>query len=104
MKIYTRNIADISEEFTNACVTIGNFDGVHLGHQQLFRTVVQKARAIHGTSVAITFDPHPLQVLLPGGIKLISTCEQKIELIEMAGIDVLLIIPFTREFAADYRR
>ncbi len=49
--------------------------------------------------MAITFDPHPLQVLLPGGIKLISTCEQKIELIEMAGIDVLLIIPFTKEFA-----
>lgn len=99
MKIYSR-ISDISENFPNACVTIGNFDGVHLGHQQLFATVVQKARAIHGTSIAITFDPHPLQVLLPGGIKLISTCEQKTELIEMAGIDVLLIVPFTREFAA----
>lgn len=99
MKIYTR-ITDISEKFPNACVTIGNFDGVHLGHQQLFATVVQKARSIEGTSIAITFDPHPLQVLLPGGIKLISTCEQKIELIEMAGIDVLLIVPFTREFAA----
>jgi len=99
MKIYNR-ISDISENFPNACVTIGNFDGVHLGHQQLFATVVQKARAIHGTSIAITFDPHPLQVLLPGGIKLISTCEQKTELIEMSGIDVLLIVPFTREFAA----
>lgn len=99
MKIYT-SISDISEKYPNACVTIGNFDGVHLGHQQLFATVVQKARAIHGTSIAITFDPHPLQVLLPGGIKLISTCEQKTELIEMAGIDVLLIVPFTREFAA----
>ncbi|OGR19060.1 MAG: riboflavin biosynthesis protein RibF [Desulfobacterales bacterium GWB2_56_26] len=99
MKIY-RSISDISETFPSACVTIGNFDGVHLGHQQLFATVVQKARAIHGTSIAITFDPHPLQVLLPGGIKLISTCEQKTELIEMAGIDVLLIVPFTREFAA----
>lgn len=99
MRIYNR-ISDISENFPNACVTIGNFDGVHLGHQQLFATVVQKARAIHGTSIAITFDPHPLQVLLPGGIKLISTCEQKTELIEMAGIDVLLIVPFTREFAA----
>jgi riboflavin kinase/FMN adenylyltransferase len=90
---------DIVAPFANACVTIGNFDGVHFGHQQLFQTVVQKARAIKGTSVAITFDPHPLQVLLPGGIKLISTCEQKIELIAMAGIDVLLVIPFTKEFA-----
>lgn len=98
MKIY-RNISDISQDYPNACVTIGNFDGVHRGHRQLFDTVVRKARSVNGTSVAITFDPHPLQVLLPGGIKLISTCEQKIELIEMAGIDVLLIIPFTKEFA-----
>lgn len=99
MKIFT-SMSDISERFPNACVTIGNFDGVHLGHQQLFATVVRKARAIQGTSIAITFDPHPLQVLLPGGIKLISTCEHKIELIGMAGIDALLIVPFTRAFAA----
>jgi riboflavin kinase/FMN adenylyltransferase len=98
MKIY-RNTDDIVGELTNSCVTIGNFDGVHFGHQQLFRTVVQKAAAIKGTSVAITFDPHPLRILLAGGIKLISTCEQKIELIEMSGIDILLIIPFTQEFA-----
>ena len=80
-------------------MTIGNFDGVHCGHQQLFARVVEKAQKRGGTSVAITFDPHPLQILMPGGIKLISTCEQKIELIEMAGIDVLLIIPFTQEYA-----
>jgi riboflavin kinase/FMN adenylyltransferase len=98
MKIY-RNIAEITGPFTNACVTIGNFDGVHKGHQQLFCQVVQKARSLNGTSVVITFDPHPLQVLLPGGIKLISTCQQKEELIEQSGIDVLLVIPFTTEFA-----
>lgn len=98
MKIY-RNIEDIARPFTNACVTIGNFDGVHYGHQQLFATVVEKARLINGTSVVITFDPHPLQVLLPGGIKLISTCRQKEELINQSGIDVLLVIPFTKEFA-----
>ncbi|MGB3211612.1 MAG: bifunctional riboflavin kinase/FAD synthetase [Desulforhopalus sp.] len=98
MKIF-KNIEDITEPFTNACVTIGNFDGVHLGHQQLFATVVKKARAISGTSVVITFDPHPLQILLKGGIKLISTSEQKAELIELSGIDVLLVIPFTKEFA-----
>jgi len=98
MKIY-RKIEEIKQPFFKACVTIGNFDGVHFGHQQLFSRVVENARKRGGTSVAITFDPHPLRVLLPGGIKLISTCDQKIELIEMAGIDVLLIIPFTREFA-----
>jgi riboflavin kinase/FMN adenylyltransferase len=98
MKIFN-SVEDIVEPLVNVCATIGNFDGVHRGHQQLFETVAAKARSIEGTSVAITFDPHPLQVLLPGGIKLISTCEQKAELIEMAGIDVLLVIPFTKEFA-----
>ena len=98
MKIF-RNTEDIILPFRNACVTIGNFDGVHHGHQQLFAAVVKKAQLLNGTSVVITFDPHPLQVLLPGGIKLISTCQQKEELIEQSGIDVLLIIPFTREFA-----
>lgn len=98
MKIF-KSIEEIKEPFVDVCATIGNFDGVHHGHQQLFATVARKARAINGTSVAITFDPHPLQVLLPGGIKLISTCEQKEELIEMAGIDILLVIPFTEEFA-----
>ena len=98
MKIF-RNIEDIGQPLMNVCVTIGNFDGVHRGHQRLFATVVEKARSINGTSVAITFDPHPLQILLPGGIKLISTCEQKEELIELSGIDVLLVIPFSKEFA-----
>jgi riboflavin kinase/FMN adenylyltransferase len=98
MKIL-RSIEDITGPYANACVTIGNFDGVHRGHQQLFAEVVRKARSMNGTSVAITFDPHPLQVLLPGGIKLISTCRQKEELIELSGIDVLLVIPFTKEFA-----
>ncbi len=95
-----RQLEDIEEKFTNACVTIGNFDGVHRGHQLLFNCVVQKARQAAGMSVAITFDPHPLQILRSGGIKLISTIEQKIELVEMAGIDVLIIVPFNKEFAS----
>ncbi len=99
MKIY-RELNDIKEPFQNACVTIGNFDGVHLGHQRLFDVVEQKAYHSHGASVAITFNPHPLQVLRPGGIKLISTCEQKIELIQMSGIDALVVIPFTKSFAS----
>ncbi len=99
MRIF-RNIDEIRDPFAHACVTIGNFDGVHLGHQRLFEVVEQQAYHTHGTSVAITFDPHPLQILKPGGIKLISTIEQKIELIEMSGIDVLVIIPFSKDFAA----
>lgn len=95
-----RNLSDVKEKYQESCVTIGNFDGVHRGHQLLFNTVVQKARKIGGTSIAVTFDPHPLQVLRPGGIKLISTVEQKVELIEMAGIDVLVIVPFSKDFAS----
>lgn len=100
MKIYT-DLDDIKTPFTKPCVTIGNFDGVHLGHQYLFSEVVSRAYRNKGTSVAITFNPHPLQVVRPeAGIKLISTCDQKRELIEHAGIDVLIIIPFTMKFAA----
>lgn len=99
MKLYT-DLADIKKPFTKASVTIGNFDGVHLGHQLLFSQVVGKAHKIGGTSVVVTFDPHPLKVLRPESIRLISTTQQKIELIERAGIDVLIIIPFNLEFAA----
>ncbi|WP_163339964.1 bifunctional riboflavin kinase/FAD synthetase [Desulfopila sp. IMCC35008] len=99
MKIY-RTLEELNHPFSHACVTIGNFDGVHLGHQQLFGEVANRAYRQQGTSIAITFEPHPLQVLKPGGIKLISNCQQKAELIRMAGIDVLVVVPFTREFAA----
>lgn len=100
MKIY-QSLAEIRTAFPNPMVTIGNFDGVHLGHQMLFAEVVQKAYKSKGTSVVITFEPHPLQVVRPDiGIKLISTPEQKKELIGLAGLDVLIIIPFTREFSS----
>lgn len=99
MKIYTSPEQVLVPPF-RAHVTIGNFDGVHLGHQQLFARVVESARQDGGVSVAITFDPHPLKLLSPGGIRLISSTEQKIELIERAGVDELLIIPFDREMAA----
>ena len=100
MKIY-RSLEEITGKPTRPYVTIGNFDGVHLGHQILFSEVVGKAYRNQGTSIAITFDPHPLQVVRPEiGLKLISTSAQKIELIQMADIDILIVLPFTRELAA----
>ena len=99
MKTYN-SLADINAPFTDSSVTIGNFDGVHLGHHMLFSEVVSRAYQKKGTSVVVTFDPHPLQVVRPEiGIKLISTYEQKVEMISLAGIDVLVVIPFTRDFA-----
>lgn len=100
MEIYTQ-LTDIKRPFSKSYVTIGNFDGVHLGHHMLFSEVVGRAYREKGVSVAITFEPHPLKVLKPEiGIKFISTYEQKMELIELAGLDVLVVIPFTKEFAA----
>ena len=98
MEIYT-DLQQIPHPFPRAFVTIGNFDGVHLGHQMLFSEVVGKAYKHDGTSVAVTFDPHPLKVLRPDGIRLISTTEQKMELIQLAGIDALVVLPFNRQFS-----
>jgi riboflavin kinase/FMN adenylyltransferase len=100
MKII-EHIEDIDKPFTNAVVTIGNFDGVHIGHQSLFHEVVLKAASIGGTSVAMTFDPHPLRVLTKRRQPpLITLNEQKKELIASTELDVLIVVPFTQEFAA----
>jgi len=94
-------LEDITAPFNNAVITIGNFDGVHIGHQALFHEVIEKADAVGGTSVAMTFEPHPLRVLQKNDrLPLITLVEQKTELIERSGLDVLICIPFTREFAA----
>lgn len=88
-------------EIKNPVATIGNFDGVHKGHQTLFRKVIERASHIDGTSLVITFDPHPIKVMSPGRLKpLITGLEQKQELVTDCGIDILLLIPFTLEFAA----
>ncbi|RUA00408.1 MAG: riboflavin biosynthesis protein RibF [Deltaproteobacteria bacterium] len=90
----------ITGPFHKAVITIGNFDGVHIGHQALFHEVIEHADAIGGTSMAITFDPHPNRVVNQNSHPpLITLYEQKKELIESTGIDVLICVPFTREFA-----
>jgi riboflavin kinase/FMN adenylyltransferase len=83
-------------------VTIGNFDGVHLGHREIFREVVRDARASGGTSVVFTFVPHPRKVLDPArrAPRQINTDAEKERLIEASCIDVLICAPFTRETAA----
>ncbi len=99
--IIIKDINNIIEPYKNAVITIGNFDGVHLGHQALFHNLIEKATALNGTSIAMTFEPHPIRVLKNNNHPpLITLYEQKAELIEKAGLDVLICIPFTREFAA----
>ena len=100
MKIFD-SLDKIYEPFKSAVITIGNFDGVHIGHQALFHEVIETAQNIGGTSIAMTFDPHPIRVLKQNGHPpLITLYEQKAELIGRTQIDVLICIPFTREFAA----
>lgn len=96
-----KHIDKIEKPFKNAVITIGNFDGVHIGHQALFHEVIEKSDTIDGTSIVMTFEPHPVRVLKQNGhLPLITLYEQKIELIENLGIDVLICVPFTEEFAA----
>ena len=100
MKVFN-HLDQIIEPFKNAVITIGNFDGVHIGHQALFHEVIERAEAIGGTSVAMTFEPHPLRVMKQNNHPpLITLYEQKSELIERTGIDALICVPFTLEFAA----
>jgi riboflavin kinase/FMN adenylyltransferase len=95
------HIDNIERPFENAVITIGNFDGVHIGHQALFHEVIEKADALGGTSIVMTFEPHPARVLKQSGYPpLITLYEQKVELIANSGIDILICFPFTREFAA----
>ncbi len=99
MKII-RRLDDLHGKLPNPAVTIGNFDGVHLGHREIFRRVIGAAANMGGVSVAVTFFPHPLKVLAPDkSIKLITTYEEKERLIGSSGIDYLVSIPFSREFA-----
>lgn len=99
MKLY-ENLEEIKFPFQKAVITIGNFDGVHIGHQALFHQVIETADMLDGTSVAMTFNPHPVRVLKNNGHPpLITLYDQKVELISKSGIDVLICVPFTRKFA-----
>jgi riboflavin kinase/FMN adenylyltransferase len=81
-------------------VTVGNFDGIHLGHQAILRTVVARARVVGGEAVVYTFDPHPRKVLRPDSAPgLLTTLDQKIELLEQHGVEALIVEPFTLDFA-----
>ena len=81
-------------------MTIGNFDGLHVGHRAIMKTVLSRARDLGGEAVVFTFDPHPRKVLHPERApRLLTTLDQKLELLEEMGIDVAIVEPFDREFA-----
>lgn len=95
------SLDEIKKPFKNPVLTIGNFDGVHRGHLGLFNKVKERAKAVGGQSIVMTFEPHPAKVMRPGnGPLLITPTDQKLELMEQAGIDVVICVPFDLAFAA----
>ncbi len=99
MKVVYR-LEDLHAGLPHPVATIGNFDGVHLGHTQLLRDLVKRAEAVRGTPAVITFHPHPLQVLAPDNApRQIQTLDQKLAVMEQLGVRFVAVIPFTREFA-----
>lgn len=86
--------------FTNAVITIGTFDGVHEGHQKILSALKNEAARVKGETVLITFHPHPRKIVQPDKpLQLLNTMQEKIALLEKAGIDHLAIVPFTTAFA-----
>lgn len=99
MKIY-RDPLGADEPPRGAVLSIGNFDGVHLGHQAILRHVVDRAETLDTVAAAMTLDPHPVKLLRPRmAPRLLSTLEQRLELIGRTGIEVGLVVPFTHRLA-----
>ena len=96
MEIF-RGIAELGRRFTRPVLTIGNFDGVHRGHQAILSQVIDRAAALEGESVLYTFEPHPRRVLQPGaGLRLLETFDQRMESLERLGLDAVIAEPFDR--------
>ena len=95
-----KGIQNLKRPFRNPVVTLGNFDGVHLGHQQIFKRVKEEASKIRGQGVVITFEPHPLKVLAPERFSpLLTPFRKKMMLIEKSGIEIVLCIEFSLTFS-----
>jgi riboflavin kinase/FMN adenylyltransferase len=92
-----RSLAELGSS-TPSVVTIGNFDGVHCGHRMVIASVLERARALKASAIAVTFDPHPAHVLHTGSrLPLITPLEEKLRLLAEAGLDQVLVLPFTDE-------
>ncbi len=89
---------------STSLVTVGTFDGIHHGHQSIIRYLVERANRKQGTSVAISFDPHPREVLTGEPVPLLTTIEERGALFEALGLDRFIVLPFTHKFAATSAR
>ena len=99
MKII-HGIKNIKRKFKSPVVAIGVFDGLHRGHQQLINQAIQEARQIRGTAIVMTFWPHPAHVLRPEiRLPLLVSLPHRLRLLEGLGVDVCIVIPFTKSFS-----
>ena len=99
MKVF-RSPAEVPGDFGPSVVTIGNFDGVHIGHRQIMRRVVALARETGCMPTVLTFDPHPARVLAPDRApRLMMTVDQRLRSMKAEGIEAVFLIPFSPEFA-----
>ncbi len=99
MKVF-RSLGEVPSEFGPSIVTIGNFDGVHCGHQSVISEVVARARDRNARAVLVTLDPHPARVLRPGHtLRLITPLPRKLELLQETKLDAVLLLPFTLDFS-----
>jgi riboflavin kinase / FMN adenylyltransferase len=109
MRIY-RSIAELAAARSKtvarrSVAAIGNFDGVHRGHQEIIGRVLERARTLDAEAIAVTFDPHPVALLHPEfAPKLITPIPERLRLLEQTGLDATLVIPFTRAFSMQSAR
>lgn len=99
MQIF-HHLEEVPPQFGPTVVSVGNFDGVHRAHQEVVLQMAERARAIGGKSVVVTFDPHPLRILRPDvAPKLLAPSAVKLKLLESTGVDAVLVLPFTRDLS-----
>ncbi len=96
--IFERGLDAITRR-TDSVLTVGTFDGVHLGHRKIIHDLVKRTRSIDGTSTLITFDPHPREVLFRQSLPKLTTIEERAAILESLGLDRMIVLPFTEEFS-----
>jgi len=99
MQVFLK-LDEVPAQMGPTVVSVGNFDGVHVAHQAVVRHMAERAHAIGGKAVVVTFDPHPLRILRPDSApRLLSPLETKLQLLEHTGVDAVLVLPFTRDLS-----
>jgi riboflavin kinase/FMN adenylyltransferase len=95
-----RNLEEVPSQVGPTVVSVGNFDGVHLAHREVVRNMAERAHAMGGKAVVVTFDPHPFRILRPDvAPKLLTPMPVRLKLLQQTGVDAVLVLPFTRDLS-----